>query len=194
MNKEKQKIRIDILRKELREHNKRYYVENLPTISDKEFDFLMKELEQLEKENPDFFDANSPTQRVGNDINSNFVQVKHKYPMLSLGNTYSAEELIDFDNRIKKLIEGDFKYVCELKFDGASISLHYKNGEFIKGHLGKMLRHPFSGSSLAYKMGLPSEVCHIIAVHAREGEKNRFLPEAIIVNHADFINFHSLKL
>jgi len=130
MNKETTKKRIAFLRQELDGHNKRYYVENKPIISDKEFDFLMKELEELEKENPDFYDPNSPTQRVGNDINNAFEQVVHKYPMLSLGNTYSAEELINFDSRIRKSIESEFTYSCELKFDGASISLFYKDGKF----------------------------------------------------------------
>ncbi len=129
MNKETAKNRIDFLRQEIDAHNRRYYVENKPNINDKEFDFLMKELEVLEKENPEYFDPNSPTQRVGNDISNEFEQVAHKYPMLSLGNTYSAEELINFDSRIRKTIESNFNYSCELKFDGASISLHYKNGK-----------------------------------------------------------------
>jgi len=124
--------KIKELRRVLHEHNKRYYVENSPTISDKEFDFLMKDLEKLEFDNPEFFDANSPTQRVGNDISVGFNQVEHSYPMLSLGNTYNEADLKVFDDRIRKVLGNDFQYVCELKFDGSSVSLVYKDGVFIR--------------------------------------------------------------
>ncbi len=129
INKDQIKLRIEELRLEINEHNRLYYVENKPNITDIQYDFLIKELEKLELENPEFYDANSPTQRVGSDINNQFDQVEHRYSMLSLGNTYSAEELINFDNRIRKLIENDYFYTCELKFDGASISLQYLNGK-----------------------------------------------------------------
>jgi len=119
---------IDQLRNELREHNYKYYVLSQPDITDYDYDMLLKQLEKLEHENPEFFDKNSPTQHVGDDRNNEFIQVKHKYAMLSLGNTYNEEELIEFDNRIKKIIPDSFKYVCELKFDGASISLQYIDG------------------------------------------------------------------
>jgi DNA ligase (NAD+) len=99
-----------------------------PEISDLEFDLLMKDLEKLEKENPEFFDPNSPTQRVGSDLNKEFEQVRHQYPMLSLSNSYSEEELRDFDQKIKKLTDQKYEYACELKYDGTSISLRYKNG------------------------------------------------------------------
>lgn len=128
MNKIEAKKRIEFLRKTIKEHNDNYYKKSNPTISDFEYDFLIKDLESLESQFPEFYDKNSPTQIVGNDSIKGFKQVKHKYKMLSLGNTYNEAELIDFDKRIKKIIEDDFEYVCELKFDGASISLIYKNG------------------------------------------------------------------
>ena len=121
--------RIVFLRSELHQHNRNYYVLDKPTISDFEFDMLLNELIDLEKQNPQFYDANSPTQRVGGELIKSFDTVAHEYRMLSLGNTYSAEELVDFDKRITKLVETDIEYVCELKYDGVSISLKYENGE-----------------------------------------------------------------
>ena len=121
--------KINDLRHELEEHNYKYYVLSAPSISDYDFDMKLKELEKLEQEHPEFQDPNSPTHRVGSDINQEFTQVKHKYPMLSLSNSYSKEELQDFDARIRKLIGDDFDYACELKFDGASLSLLYENGQ-----------------------------------------------------------------
>ncbi len=129
MEKAEIKQKIQALREELDHHNYRYYVLSQPEIEDYEFDIKMKELEKLENENPEFFDANSPTQRVGSDLNKEFHQVEHRYPMLSLSNAYSEGELRDFDQRIRKLTDQQFEYVCELKFDGTSISLSYKNGE-----------------------------------------------------------------
>ncbi len=120
--------KIEALRMELDEHNYLYYVLAEPQISDFEFDMKMRELEQLEQENTEFYDPTSPTQRVGSDRNTEFSQVKHRYPMLSLSNAYSPGELKDFDQRIKKELETGFEYVCELKFDGTSISLTYENG------------------------------------------------------------------
>ncbi len=125
--------KIRELRTELEEHNYRYYVLNQPTISDFDFDMKLKELEKLEKDFPAFADPNSPTQRVGSDLSSDFEQVEHKYMMLSLGNAYSEDEIRDFDTRVKKIIEtDDFEYVCELKFDGSSISLTYENGKLVR--------------------------------------------------------------
>ena len=121
--------RIVFLRSELHQHNHNYYVLDKPTISDFEFDMLLNELIDLEKQNPKFYDANSPTQRVGGELIKSFETVAHEYRMLSLGNTYSAEQLLDFDKRITKLVETDVEYVCELKYDGVSISLKYENGE-----------------------------------------------------------------
>lgn len=128
MTKEQIKNKIESLRNSLSEHNYKYYVLSQSSISDFDYDMMLKELQKLEAENPEFFDENSPTQRIGNDINADFKQVQHKYPMLSLGNTYNEQELVDFDGRIKKMTSEKFQYVCELKFDGASISLHYTNG------------------------------------------------------------------
>lgn len=130
MNKDEALQRIEHLRKELNHHNYLYYVLVNPVISDYEFDLRLKELQVLEKENPEFFDPNSPTQRVGNDINLEFTQREHKYPMVSLGNTYNEEELREFDARVKRQLKEPFRYVCELKYDGVSISLTYIKGKF----------------------------------------------------------------
>lgn len=116
------------LREQLNNYNYHYYVLSQPLISDFEFDKLLAELQQLEQANPQFFDPNSPTQRVGSDINQNFTQVKHVYPMLSLGNTYNEGEVADFYNRVAKALNAPFEIVCELKYDGTSISLIYENG------------------------------------------------------------------
>lgn len=132
MDRRTAKEKIQELTHQLNEHNYNYYVLNKPTISDFEFDMLLKELEELERDFPEFGDVNSPTQRVGSDLSKDFEQVSHKYPMLSLANAYSEGEVADFDNRIRKVIETDFEYVCELKFDGSSISLTYKNGELVR--------------------------------------------------------------
>lgn len=126
------KERIDWLRAELHRHNYNYYVLNAPEISDKEFDDLMRELQDLEKEYPEYADENSPTMRVGSDLNKNFTQVAHKYPMLSLGNTYSESEVADFYERVKKALNEDFEICCELKFDGTSISLTYEDGKLVR--------------------------------------------------------------
>ena len=120
--------KIAALRKQLHEHNYKYYVLSRPAISDSDFDALMRQLAELEKQYPEFYDPNSPTMRVGSDINKNFVQVPHRYPMLSLQNTYSEGEIADFFNRVKRSLNRDFEIVCELKFDGTSISLVYENG------------------------------------------------------------------
>ncbi len=128
MNRIETKERIDKLRKEIEEHNRRYYILNQPVISDFEFDLLINELDTLEKKFPEFMVEGSPTQHPGSDITKEFRQYEHKYPMLSLGNTYSYDELRDFDNRLHKSVSGQVEYVCELKFDGASISITYING------------------------------------------------------------------
>jgi len=121
--------RILQLRKELHEHNYRYYVLNQPTIGDQEFDFLMHELQDLEARHPDMFDANSPTQRVGSDLNPEFRQVEHRYPMLSLSNTYSEQDVREWYESVNKGLAGeDFEVCCEMKYDGLSISLSYVDG------------------------------------------------------------------
>ncbi|MEI6880299.1 MAG: NAD-dependent DNA ligase LigA, partial [Bacteroidota bacterium] len=132
MNAQEAKKRIDNLTELINQHNYQYYILSRPSISDFEFDKLLKELEALEKTFPAFQNPNSPALKVGGDITKEFKQVKHKYPMLSLGNTYNEEELTEFDNRIRKSIGNDFEYVCELKFDGLAISLTYENGKLIR--------------------------------------------------------------
>ena len=125
--------RIIELRNELNTHNYNYYVLDNATISDFEFDIKLKELEKLEQENPIFFDANSPTQRVGGTITKNFKTVVHKNRMYSLDNSYSKEDLLDWEKRIQKILgTSELSYTCELKYDGASINLTYKNGQFVK--------------------------------------------------------------
>ena len=122
--------RIEQLRKELHEHNYRYYVLNQPTIGDQEFDFMMHELQDLEAKHPEMADANSPTQRVGSDLNAEFTQVEHKYPMLSLANTYNEQDVADWYESVKKGLAGeDFEVCCEMKYDGLSISLTYVDGK-----------------------------------------------------------------
>lgn len=121
--------RIEELREELNVHNYNYYVLSQPTISDYEFDLKMKELTDLEQAHPEYADPNSPSQRVGSDITKSFKQVPHRYPMLSLANTYSEEEIKDFYDRVKKDLNDDFEIVCELKYDGTSISLTYVDGK-----------------------------------------------------------------
>jgi len=122
------KEQIEALRRELEQHNYNYYVLSTPSVSDFEFDAKMKELQDLEAAHPEFFDPNSPTQRVGSDIANGFEQVAHVYPMLSLGNTYSDGEIQDFYERTRKALNEEFELVCELKYDGTSISLTYENG------------------------------------------------------------------
>ena len=128
MNNSETRERIEKLRREIEEHNRRYYILNQPVISDFEYDLLLNELSTLEKRFPEFITEDSPTRHVGSDLTREFRQYDHSYPMLSLGNTYSFEELDDFDQRIRKLTAGPVEYVCELKFDGASISITYTGG------------------------------------------------------------------
>lgn len=124
--------RIKQLRIELHKHNYNYYILNAPEITDKEFDDMLRELQDLEELHPEFKDDNSPTMRVGSDLNKNFNQVPHKYPMLSLGNTYSEGEITDFYERVRKALNEDFEICCEMKYDGTSISLIYENGQLIR--------------------------------------------------------------
>ncbi len=126
------KERIDTLVKELNSHNYNYYVLAQPTITDFDFDKKLEELSKLEKQYPELQDADSPTQKVGGDITKQFETVKHKWPMLSLGNTYNEQDLKEFDERVRKAIGDNFDYVCELKFDGLSLSLTYENGKLLR--------------------------------------------------------------
>ncbi len=126
------KERISKLREELREHNYRYYVLDAPIISDYEFDLKLRELQQLEDENPEYYDPNSPTQRVGGEVTKDFQTVQHDHRMYSLDNSYSKEDLIDWENRLKKMVDGPIHYSCELKYDGASMSITYENGSLLR--------------------------------------------------------------
>ena len=128
------KERIEELRRLLHEHNRRYYIQNDPIISDQEVDALMNELQTLEQRHPELYDANSPTQRVGSDLNGNFEQVEHKYPMLSLSNTYNEHDVASWYDSVKRGLKGEtFEICCEIKFDGLSISLIYVDGRLIRG-------------------------------------------------------------
>ena len=125
--------KIEQLREELNQHTHNYYVLDNATISDFDFDTTLKELEKLEEANPEFFDSNSPTQRVGGEITKNFTTVTHQNRMYSLSNSYSKEDLFDWEKRIQKILgTTDVEYTCELKFDGASINLTYENNQFVK--------------------------------------------------------------
>lgn len=132
MNKEQANIRINELRGIIEDANRRYYVENAPSMSDFDFDMLLKELEALEKEYPEFVTADSPTQKVGSDRRKEFIQYPHRYPMLSLGNTYDISEVQAFAERAAKGIGNSFTYSCELKFDGTAICLTYRNGKLFR--------------------------------------------------------------
>lgn len=124
--------KIEELTQQLHEYNYQYYVLALPSVSDYEFDQKLKELELLEAQFPEFADPNSPTQKVGGQVSEKFATVLHQWPMLSLGNTYSEKDLIDFDTRVRKVVGDQVQYVCELKFDGVSISITYENGELLR--------------------------------------------------------------
>ena len=126
------KNQIDALVLELKQHNINYYVLAMPTISDYDFDQKLKQLEALEKAHPEFLNPDSPTQKVGGEITKNFKTIVHKWPLMSLGNTYNEQDLIDFDQRVKKAIGDNFEYVCELKFDGLSMSIAYENGKLLR--------------------------------------------------------------
>ncbi len=126
------KEKINHLRDELNQHNYNYYVLDAPVISDFEFDQMLKQLQELEEQHPEFFDPNSPTQRVGGAVTKNFETVVHEFPMHSLDNSYSEEDLLDWEKRIKKMIDGTVQYTCELKYDGASMNLTYENGILAK--------------------------------------------------------------
>ncbi len=128
MTPEQAKIRIEELRKVLSRHNHLYYVKSKPSISDFEYDLLIKELQTLESGFPQFDEENSPSRRVGSDLNREFESFSHRYPMLSLGNTYNKEELREFDQRVKKVVGENISYFCELKYDGVAVALNYQNG------------------------------------------------------------------
>lgn len=126
------KEKIEQLRTELHEHNYNYYVLDSPEISDYDFDMKLKELQALEEAHPEFEDPNSPSMRVGGEVTKNFETIVHDFPMYSLSNSYSKEDLDEWETRIQKIIEEPVEFTCELKYDGASISLTYENGEFLR--------------------------------------------------------------
>ena len=132
MNKEKAAERIASLSEKLAYYNQKYYVEHTSEISDYEFDQLLNELKELETQFPDLVKENSPSKRVGGDITKKFETVVHEYPMLSLSNTYSQEEIVEWENRVKKQVNGKLNYVCELKYDGVAIGIRYENGSFVR--------------------------------------------------------------
>lgn len=132
MTKEEAKVKIEALTKELNRLNHAYYIENVSIVSDFEFDQLLKQLQELEGKFPELAAVNSPTKRVGGDITKKFKTVVHEYPMLSLSNSYSEEEIVEWENRVKKLAVGELEYVCELKYDGVAIGIRYENGEFVQ--------------------------------------------------------------
>jgi len=132
MNKEEAHIRMAVIALEIEKHNYLYYVEAMPSVSDYAYDQLINELIALEEEFPDLADPNSPTQKVGGQLTKEFQSIVHKYPMLSLSNSYSADDLIDFDKRVSKLLDEDFEYTCELKYDGVAIGISYENGIFTR--------------------------------------------------------------
>lgn len=126
------KAEIETLRKELQDHNYRYYIQDEPTISDYDFDMKLKRLQELEEAHPEFYDLNSPTQRVGGKVSKNFPTITHEYRMYSLANSYSKKELQDWEDRLHRLLDDDIEYTCELKYDGVSISLKYEDGELVQ--------------------------------------------------------------
>ncbi|MCB0400750.1 MAG: NAD-dependent DNA ligase LigA [Flavobacteriales bacterium] len=132
MTKQEAQDKIAALSATLREHNYNYYVLSAPTISDYDFDMMLEDLQKLEAEFPEFAADDSPTKRVGGEVTKNFETIKHKYPMLSLSNSYSREDISDFETRIKKLVEADLEYVCELKYDGVAIGITYRNGKLFR--------------------------------------------------------------
>ena len=132
MKMEEAKKRIAHLTQVLNEHNYKYYVLVRPEISDFDFDMMLKELAELEQEFPDLANSNSPTKRVGGDLTDKFKKVKHRYPMMSLSNTYSIDEIKEWENRVKKLVDEKLEYTLELKYDGVAISLSYDDGKLVQ--------------------------------------------------------------
>lgn len=188
MDKQEAKKRTEELTHELHRHNHSYYVLDNPQISDYEFDQLLKELEKLEQQYPEFASPDSPTQRVGGQVTKKFTSVKHKYPMMSLGNTYSREELEEFDARIRKLVNEPFSYVCELKYDGIAIGLTYQNGRLVQaltrgdGVEGDDVTHNVR-TIRSIPLVLPSD--NIPAEFEARGE--------IIMPHKSFIELNKIK-
>lgn len=190
--------KIAQLMKELNQHNYNYYQEDAPTISDYDFDQLLKELQELEQQFPQFADENSPTKRVGGDITKKFDTVEHRYPMLSLGNSYNREDLTDFDERVQKLAGRPVEYVCELKYDGVAIGISYKNGKLERavtrgdGSKGdditanvKTIRSiplQLQGSDYPADFEIRGEIFYPLSVFAKINEEREKEGEALLAN------------
>ena len=186
LNEARQKVKA--LSKKINEHNYRYYVLAEPVISDYEFDMMLEELISLEKQFPELLDKNSPSQRVGGQITKKFAAVKHKYPMLSLGNTYSREELLDFDRRVAKALGKDYEYVCELKFDGVAIGLTYENGELSRAVTrGDGVQGDEVTNNIKTIRSIPLTVEHPEALPAFELRGEVFMP------HQSFLKLNTEK-
>ncbi len=190
--------KIAQLMKELNQHNYNYYQEDAPTISDYDFDQLLKELQELEQQFPQFADENSPTKRVGGDITKKFDTVEHRYPMLSLGNSYNREDLTDFDERVQKLAGRPVEYVCELKYDGVAIGISYKNGKLERavtrgdGSKGdditanvKTIRSiplQLQGSDYPADFEIRGEIFYPLSVFSKINEERELEGEALLAN------------
>ena len=190
--------KIAQLTKELNQHNYNYYQEDAPTISDYDFDQLLKELQELEQQFPQFADENSPTKRVGGDITKKFETVEHRYPMLSLGNSYNREDLTDFDERVQKLAGRAVEYVCELKYDGVAIGISYKNGKLERavtrgdGSKGdditanvKTIRSiplQLQGSDYPADFEIRGEIFYPLSVFSKINEERELEGEALLAN------------
>ncbi len=188
MEKTEAKKQIEDLSRELHQHNYYYYVLDDPKISDYEFDQLLKKLEKLEEEFPEFASPNSPTRRVGGQVTKKFASVKHKYPMMSLGNTYSRAELEEFDARIRRLVPASFSYVCELKFDGVAIGLTYKNGRLVQALTrGDGVTGDDVTNNVRTIRSIPLEL------HARNIPEEFEARGEIILPHKSFIELNKIK-
>ena len=182
------KQRIEQLRKELNHHNYRYYVLAQPEISDYEYDKLMEQLIELEQTHPEHHDSNSPSQRVGGAVTKSFPTVRHKYPMLSLGNTYSKEELTDFDKRVAKGLSENYEYVCELKFDGVAIGLSYEKGRFLRAVTrGDGVQGDDVSNNIKTIKSIPLVMNHEEVLEAFEVRGEVFMP------HKSFLNLNEKK-
>ena len=180
--------RIEQLRKELNHHNYRYYVLAQPEISDYEYDKMMEQLIELEQTHPEYHDSNSPSQRVGGAVTKSFPTVKHRYPMLSLGNTYSKEELSDFDKRVAKGLSESYEYVCELKFDGVAIGLSYENGRFLRAVTrGDGVQGDDVSNNIKTIKSIPLVINHKEALTAFEVRGEVFMP------HKSFMTLNEQK-
>ena len=147
MNEKAAKARIEELSALIDKHNRLYYQDAKPVISDFEFDQLLEELIRLEKEFPQFRASDSPSLRVGGEVTKEFVSVTHRYPMLSLGNTYSEEEVREFDERVRKVVGEEVAYVCELKFDGVAVGMTYREGRLVQDRKSTRLNSSHSDRS-----------------------------------------------